>query len=158
MKRFLVSAAVFALSLLASSLLLAQSNPQVGTWKLDISKSQFVNEDPPKSATRIVEAQSDGAKVSLDGIAPNGNRFAYSYTTNYDGKESPISGIGARADTIAVKRIDANITLATAKQAFNVAYTLRVVVSKDGTVTTITANGTNEIAEPVSAMTVWEKQ
>jgi hypothetical protein len=96
----------------------------------------------------------------LDGIAPNGNRFAYSYTTNYDDKESPISGIGAPngADTIAVKRIDANTTLATAKQAFNVAYTLRVVVSKDGTVTTITANGTNEIAEPISATTVWEKQ
>ena len=40
MKRLLVFAVVVALSLVGSGLLLAQSNPDVGTWKLNIAKSK----------------------------------------------------------------------------------------------------------------------
>jgi len=43
MKRLLVFATVIALSLVASGLL-AQTNPQVGTWKLNPAKSKYVTE------------------------------------------------------------------------------------------------------------------
>ena len=161
MKRLLVFATVVALSLVCSGLLLAQSNTQVGTWKLDLAKSKYSSAGlAPKSVTGTVEAQGDGIKVTVDGVAADGSPIAYSYMTNYDGKDSPISGVGAPGgeDTIAGKRIDANTTTSTGKKAGKVVGTSRFVVSKDGKVTTITSKGTDAKGQPTSSTTVWEKQ
>ena len=58
-------------------------------------------------------------RLAGDGVAGDGSRIAYSYTTNYDGKDSAISGVGFPngADTIAVKRVDANTTTATVEES-----------------------------------------
>ena len=161
MKRLLVFAVV-ALSLVGSGLLLAQSNPQVGTWKLNLAKSKFSPAGAtPKSVTLTIQAQGDGAKVSLEGVAADGSRIAFSFTTNYDGKDSPISGVGAPnggEDAVAVKRVGANTTTTTAKKAGKAVGTNRTVVSKDGKVTTITAKGINAQGQPTNTTTVWEKQ
>jgi hypothetical protein len=95
MKRFLAFATVVGLSLVASGLLLAQSNSEVGTWKLDVAKSKYVNTPAPKSDTATITPQGDGIKNSVEGVAGDGSRIAYSYTANYDGKDSAISGVGA---------------------------------------------------------------
>jgi hypothetical protein len=160
MKRLLLFGTVISLSLVTLGLLLAQSNPQVGTWKLNPAKSKYVNEQAPKSETWTVEAQSDGAKISFEGVAADGNRIAYGYTTNYDGKESLVFGMGKPYghDTIAVKRVNANTTTAILRKLGKVVGTTRTVVSKDGEGTTITAKGTNEQGQMTSATTVWEKQ
>ena len=86
--------------------------------------------------------------------------IALSFATNYDGKDSAISGIGLPngADTTAVKRVDTNTTTATAKKASKVVLTSRGLVSKDGKVYTMTSKGTNAQGQPTSATTVWEKQ
>jgi len=155
MKRLLALATVVTLSLVGSGLLLAQGNPFVGTWKLNVAKSKYVTAPAPKNETRTVEAQGDGAKYSFEGVAGDGSRIAYSFTTNYDGKDSPISGVGFPngADTIAIKRINANTATATWKKAGKVVGTNRVVVSKDGKVTTLISKATN-----ASSTTVWDKQ
>jgi hypothetical protein len=160
MKRLLVLATVIALSLVGSGLLLAQSNPEIGTWKLNPAKSKYVTAQAPKSETRTVEAQGDGAKVSFDGVDADGSPIAYGYTTNYDGKESIVSGVGKPYghDTIAVKRVNANTTTEILRKLGKVVGTTRTVVSKDGDVTTITTKGTNEQGQPTSAKTVWDKQ
>lgn len=160
MKRLLVFAKVIALSLVLSALLSAQSNPQVGTWKLNPAKSKYATAQAPKSETRSVETEGDGAKVSFDGVAEDGSRIAYSYTTNYDGKESIVSGVGMLygQDTIAVKRANENTTTAILRKLGKVVGTTRAVVSKDGKVTTITTKGTNEQGQQTSATTVWDKQ
>jgi hypothetical protein len=161
MKRILVFATVVALSLVASGLLLAQSNPLVGTWKLNVAKSTFSPAGTaPKSDTLTVQAQGDGVKVSTDGVAADGSLITASYTTNFDGKDSAVSGLGFPngADTIAVKRVDANTNTGTGKKAGKVVYTRRLVVSKDGKVMTITAKGTDEQGKPTSSTTVWDKQ
>jgi hypothetical protein len=160
MKRLLVLATVIALSLVGSGLLLAQSNPEIGTWKLDPAKSKYVTAQAPESETRTVEAQGDGAKVSFDGADADGSHIAYSYTTSYDGKESLVFGVGKPYghDTIAVKRVNANTTTEILRKLGKVVGTMRTVVSKDGDVTTITAKGTNEQGQPTSAKTVWDKQ
>jgi hypothetical protein len=160
MKRLLVFGTFISLSLIGLGLLLAQSNPQVGTWKLDLAKSKYVAAQAPKSETRSVEAEGEGAKVSLDGVAADGSRIAYSYTTNYDGKETIVSGVGMPygQDTIAVKRVNANTTTAILRKLGKVVGTTKAVVSKDGKGTTITTKGTNEQGQVTSATTVWEKQ
>ncbi len=59
--------ALFVLSLLVLSSvpLLAQDNPFVGTWKLNLAKSKFEPGPAPKSQTRTVVAQGDGAKYTF---------------------------------------------------------------------------------------------
>lgn len=160
MKRFFVFATVAALSLVASGLLLAQTNSALGTWKLNVAKSKYVNTQAAKSETRTVEAQGNGAKYTYEGVAADGSKIAFSFTTNYDGKDSPIIGVGYPngADTIAIKRVDAKTTTASAKKSGKVVVTTTSVVSSDGKVTTNTTKWTNAQGQPTSATTVWDKQ
>jgi len=158
MKRMVAVAAVMVLSV--SSVLPAQGNPFVGTWRLNTAKTKFSFGPAPRDGTLTIEAQGDGVKVSSEGTAADGARFAWSYTANYDGKDNPISGTGAPlgADIIALKRIHRNQTEATWKKAGKVVLTYRWVVSRDGKVTTITAKGTGPNGQPVSMVMVGDKQ
>jgi hypothetical protein len=141
-------------------LLMAQSNSAVGTWKLNVAKSKWVNVQPPKSETRTIEAQGNAAKYTFEGIAADGSHFAWSFTTNYDGTASAISGVGGPngADTDALTRADANTTKAVSKKGGKVVQTTTAVVSKDGMVTTLTPKGTNAQGQPTSSTTVFDKQ
>jgi hypothetical protein len=161
MKRLLVLASVVAVLLVGSGILLAQSNPLVGTWKINFAKSKFMPAGAaPKSDTLTIQAQGDGIKVNADGVNGDGSRIATSYTTNMDGKDSAISGPGfpGGADTFAFKRVDANTSTGTGKKAGKVVYTRTMVVSKDGKVMTIKSKGTDDQGKPVSSTTVWDKQ
>jgi hypothetical protein len=161
MKRIFVFLAVAVLGVLASGTLRAQINPSlVGTWKMNPAKSKYSPGPGPQSQTVTFEAQGNGAKVSVQGTAADGSRIAYSYMTNYDGKDSPISGTGVAggADTNSTKRIDANTTESTRKKAGKVIATLRNVVSKDGKVLTITVKGTDANGQPLNNVLVNEKQ
>jgi hypothetical protein len=159
MKRLLLFATVVALSLAVPALLPAQSNTQIGTWKLNLTKSKFNPGPAPKSETLTVTAQGGGAKYSFSGVAADGSAIECSFTTNFDGKESPASGKCFNgADTSAIKRVDANTITGTMKKAGKVVLTVRDVVSKDGKVSTATLKGTNEQGQPTSGTDVWDKQ
>jgi len=159
LKKTLVSVTVVVLGMLVSGVVLAQSNPSAGTWKLNTEKSKFSPGPAPKSLTLTLEAQDNGVKASSQGTAPDGSPTTWSYTANYDGKSNPISGTGpSGADTIALKRINPNTTKSTFKKAGKVVRTSRLVVSKDGKVMTITAKGTGSDGQPVSDVLVFDKQ
>ena len=114
MKRILLVASLT----LAVSPLLAQNDPWVGTWKLNVAKSRYTGTPAPKSETRTVVAQGDGYQVTYEGIAADGGRISYSLTSNLDGKDSQISGTAPLgADTIATKRVDAYTITAVVKKA-----------------------------------------
>ena len=160
MKRIFALVGVVALFLIASGLLLAQANLEVGTWKLNVAKSKSTPAGlVPRSGTAITQPQATGVKVSMDGVAFDGSRIAYSYSTNYDGKDSAISWLGSPdgpvPDTVAVKRIDANTTTAALKIAGEVVLTSRTVVSRDGKFMTVTTTGTSQ---QITVTTVWEKR
>jgi hypothetical protein len=132
---------------------------RIGTWKLAVAKSKYDPGPPPKNATRTIEALGNGTRQKTEGVDASGNRVAYEYTANYDGKDYPITGSGApnEADSIAVRRIDNFTVEATLKKAGNVVQTTRSVVSKDGKVLTYTSTG-NANGQPTSSVTVWERQ
>ena len=88
----------------------------------------------------------------MDGTPSN-----YTYTYNYDGKESPVTG--APFDTISVKRIDANTTSFEVKMAGGKYHlTGRNVISKDGKTLTQTSKGTDAEGKPVVSTIVFDKQ
>ena len=159
MKRILVLVSVLALSLVASGTLLAQENPFVGTWKLNVAKSKFAGSQPPKSETRSEVAKGSGETVTYEGIAADGSPISYSYTTNLDGKDAPISGTHPfGSDTLAVTRVDANTRTVVEKKTGKTLFTARGTVSKDGKTLTQTFKGVNGEGQPINVTTVWDKQ
>ena len=160
MKNISIFVTAVVLAVLVSGILLAQSNPFVGTWKLNVAKSKYSPGPAPQSQTRTTEAQGDGVKVSTEGTSADGSRVAFGYTANYDGKDNPISGMGAPsgADSIAFKRTNPNTVEYTLKKAGRVVLTGRSVISHDGKVATLTTKGTNATGQPTSNVTVYDKQ
>ncbi len=160
MKRTLKVIVVVSLMMLSSGMLLAQENPFVGTWKLNLAKSKFTGLPAMKNETRTVAAQGTGLKVSFDGTAADGSKFSYSYTTNLDGKATPITGSGvpAGADMYASKRVDANTYTTTWLKGGKEIGMSRSVVAKDGKVTTITLKVADTGGKPISGVTVFDKQ
>lgn len=157
MKRIL-----FVLSLLVfcCSSLFAQNNPFEGTWKLNVSKSKFEPGPAPKSLTRTIVAQSEGAKYTFDGIAADGKPISYSFTVKYDGKDYPVSGTGmpSGADSIAIRLIGTNKAEAIQKKAGKELGKAEAEVSKDGKITTVTTNGTTVDGRKLHSESVYDKQ
>ena len=131
----------------------AQDNPLVGTWKLDVTKSKFDPGPAPKNLTRTVASQADGVKYTFDGVAADGNPMAYGFSVQFNGTDNPISGsMPSGADTISAKRVDSNHYVATLKKGD------KVMVSKDGKVTTVDSTGTSAAGVKTHDVQVYDKQ
>jgi len=133
------------------------ADPRIGTWKLNVAKSQFNPGPPNQSLTVKVEASGQGEKVATEGVNADGTRAATQYTANFDGKDNPLTG-SQIADTVSLKRIDQRTSERTDKKAGAVAQTLRRVVSQDGKMMTVTVKGKNAQAQDVNNTLVFEKQ
>ena len=162
MNRISAIVAVVVVSLAVSGLMLAQNtaDPRVGTWELNLAKSNFAGMPAPKSETRTVEAQGNGEKITFDGVAADGSPIAFSLTTDLDGKPVPLVGTGVPggADMSAPKRIDPYRLTSTSTKAGKVVTRDRFVVSKDGKVTTQTRKTTDAKGQPITQVLVWDKQ
>jgi hypothetical protein len=158
MKRFLFFFVV--ITALAAGPLMAQSNPFIGTWKLNVAKSRFEPGPAPQSQTRTVVADGDGAKYSFEGVRADGSAISYSFTVKYDGKDYPITGSGAPggADSIAIKRVGDNKAEATLKKDGKEVGKSVVEVSKDGTVSTVKSKGKTPDGKDYSTDSVYDKQ
>jgi hypothetical protein len=159
MKSVLKFVVLAALAAVASGTVLAQSNPLLGTWKLNTAKSKSSPTPLPKSLTRTVTAQGEGAKYAFEGVAADGSPIAYGFTVSYDGKEAAITGSGpGGADAISIKRINANEYEAVLKKGGKVVGSAKAEVSKDGKVTTVTSKGTGSDGKSMSTTSVYDKQ
>ena len=78
MKLIAVLTAAAGMAAVASGILLAQSNPFVGTWKLNLAKSK----DPgafPKEETLSVQVVDGQRQVTIKGTATNGSPISFKY-------------------------------------------------------------------------------
>jgi len=150
----ILSAAVLAVALLAN----AQSkDPFVGAWQLNVAKSKYSPGPAPKSITSTYEAAGKGYKVSVKNVSASGTT-QYSYTTNLDGKDSPVTGNNPNADMLAVRRIDAHTLESVSKKGGKVTVTQRNVLSADGQTRTVTTTGTDAQGQKVHNVAVFERQ
>ena len=160
MRRLLKVFTIALLVMFSSTMLLAQESPFVGSWKRDPAKSKLTGAPAPKSETRTVKAQRGASTVTFDRVDTDGSKFSFSYTTNLDGKASPITGSGVPggADAYASKGVDANTYATTWLKGGKEIGMSRTVVSRDGKVTTTTFKGKDATGKPISAVTVYDKQ
>ncbi len=150
----MISAAVLAVALLAN----AQSkDPFVGNWRLNVAKSTYSPGPAPKSITTTYEAAGQGYKVSVKNESASG-ATQYSYTTNLDGKDSPVTGNNPNADMLAVRRIDARTLEMVSKKGGKITTTQRNVASADGKTRTVTTTGTDAQGQKIHNVGVFERQ
>ena len=150
-----VVGAVLALAVQAPA---QTGDPFVGTWRLNVSKSKYSPGPTPKSITTTYEAAGQGYKVSVKNEPASGPVRQYSYTTNLDGKDTPVTGNNPNADMIAAKRIDAHTIEIVNKKGGKVTTTQRNVVGTDGKTRTVTTTGTDGQGQKLNDVGVFEKQ
>ena len=136
----------------------AQSDPQVGMWKLNLARSKYSPGPAAKSATSKIEVAGAGTKVTVDQTMADGTMRHYEFTTNYDGKNSPVVGNNPDADMIARTRTNANTVHSINQKAGKVTTTQDSVVSSDGKTRTVTTKGMNAAGQQVNNVTVFERQ
>jgi hypothetical protein len=153
--RFAQVATIATLSCLP---LFSQPNPGVGDWKLNTAKSKS-STGLPQQQTTHAEASGDGLKSITKGTSADGKSISYSWTANFDGKDYPITGDApSGADTVVIRRTNANTFDATLKKGGKVVQTTKTVYSKDGKTRTQMLKGTDERGKPTSTTLVYDKQ
>lgn len=155
MKRRIGVFAALILVLAAGSVLLAQGNPFVGTWKLNLASSKYNPGPPPQSQTRSWNASG---MVMVNGVGASGKPFSYGYSIKGDGKDYPTTGaIPNKADMISTKKINANTYEAKFTKAGKQVESTTFTVSNGGKTLTIHAMGSAD-AGFVENVQVLDKQ
>ncbi|MGA2431608.1 MAG: hypothetical protein ABSH13_24140 [Candidatus Acidiferrum sp.] len=159
MKQVCMVLAVVALCLAVPSLMLAQDNPILGTWKLNLEKSKFTGMPTPKSLTRSVSADGDSVKYSYEGTGADGAALAYGFTVKYDGKDYPVTGSTPPfgADQIAIKKLTSHKYSAVLKKGDKAVGGSTVTISADGKTATLIGKGTID-GKAASSTQVYDKQ
>jgi hypothetical protein len=70
----------------------AQSNPLVGSWKLNLAKSTYSPGPPPRSQTITTQTEGQGLRFTVDTIDPQGNPTKTVLAGIDDGKSYPVAG------------------------------------------------------------------
>jgi hypothetical protein len=153
--------AVIALGLvvaLAGTALAQSSDSSIGTWKINSAKSTYTAGAAPKSVTTKHDVAGAGVNSTVDSVDADGTVRHWTYSSNYDGKDNPVTGNCPYGDTISRTRVDANTTKAIYKKGGTVTAAQTSVVSSDGKTRTVTTTGTNAKGQPVSSVVVYDKQ
>ena len=155
MKRRIGEFAALVIVLAAGSVLLAQSKPFVGTWKLNVASSKYDPGPAPQSQTRTWDA---AGMVMVNGVNAAGKPMSYGYPIKGDGKEYPTMGaVPNTADMLTTKKIDANTFEANFTKAGKHVETATFKVSNGGKTMTINAKGATD-AGAFNNVLVWDKQ
>ena len=157
MKRLITVVGIAVLAFAAVGSAGAQSDPRIGTWKLNLEKSIYSPGPPPRSETRTYKAQGSDIVASAESVDAEGNPISVRYTANADGKDYPMTG-SVTTDAITIRRIDANTFEADGKKGGKVRGTTRMTISKDRKVLTLTTKGTNARVQAINNVAVFDKQ
>ncbi|MGI9070779.1 MAG: hypothetical protein ACR2JB_05475 [Bryobacteraceae bacterium] len=131
-------------------------DPQMGSWKLNETKSKIAV-GSPKNTTVVYEAAGDSVKVTVDGTDADGKPLHNEWTGKYDGKDYPITG-DPTTDTRSYKKINDHPLAFTNKKGDKVTISGRAVVSADGKTRRVTLTGTDSKGKKFTSTAVYEKQ
>ncbi|MBV9339843.1 MAG: hypothetical protein JO159_03005 [Acidobacteria bacterium] len=146
----------FLLFFLLSALAYAASDQQLGTWKLNESKSK-IGAGAPKNDTVTYEASGDNIKVTIEGTASDGSKTRTEWTGKFDGKEYPSTG-GPFEDMRSYKEVNDRTLEVVSKKDGKIVLSGRVVVSPDGKTRTVTVKGTSAQGKKFTSTAVYEKE
>ena len=137
-------------------------DPRIGTWRLNVEKSQFAAGRAPQFQVRRLESRPDGLTVFTQaGIDAQGNPIFTQTTYKLDGKEYPeytqatlaqFAAAGVKPNTNTYRLVGAyTVEITRIDATGKVTATVKQSMSKDGKAHTVTSTGRPDIQ-------VWEKQ
>ena len=129
----------------------------VGTWKLNLEKSKYMQGQAPRSTTLVYEPAGEGMKVTVDQMPAEGPAIHYAYSANFDGKDVPVLG-SPNGDMAARTRVDATTTKLVNKKDGKVLSTMTLVGSADGKLLTVTTTGNDAKGQNIDSVAVYDKQ
>jgi hypothetical protein len=132
------------------------SDVQMGTWKLNESKSKFAA-GASKNHTVVYEAAGDNVKVTVDGTDSDGKPTHNEWVGKFDGKDYPVTG-DPSSDMRSYKKVNDHTLELTAKKDGKVTITGKVVVSEDGKSRTVSISGTDSKGNKIKSTAVYDKQ
>ena len=157
--------AFLLVSLLSASALAqtssGESNPLLGTWTLNVAASSVDYAPLPRDEIRTYRAApNDGMIFRVEGTDGDGASYAYGTTAAVDGREYPMPGTGTRngGDAVSWTLVDPHTVHAVVMRLGEVVNRVVLSVSNDGTVLTITENGTGPDGSPTHGMRVYDRQ
>ncbi len=128
-KHFGLSVATLAsIALLVASVSAQNTNPRFGPWTL--------KSDAPPPASNVMTyapAGAKGMKVTIDAVNKDGVKTQWYYTTNFDGKDEPVTN-NPGSDTAAVTIINDRVNEIVYKKGGKITQILTNVLSPDGSV------------------------
>jgi hypothetical protein len=146
------------LALIVPFALAAQSSDtSLGTWKLNVSKSTFGSEAPPKGQTRIYTADPKGTHLVIEDEAADGKKTKTEITISYDGKVHPAAG-NPDWDSAAATRVGPSETKADLYRNGKPVGTLRRLVSDDGKTMTMNIRVTKASGTSETSLSVYDRQ
>ena len=150
--------AILIASIGLSTELSAQNNPILGAWTLNLSKSKYVSEPPPRSRTLKFEpVGGNGLKLTNDAVLANGEKTHVEETFLQDGREHALHG-SANADTHVNVQFDDYTSETINRKGGKLVQVLKRIVSQDGRTLTIIVTRTDANGNPVDDIRVFDKQ
>lgn len=147
-------AAICAIAL--GAVIVAQTDPLAGTWKLDVAKSTYSPGPAPKSATVVIESQGKDLKVAVDSVTADGP-MKWGYSSAGDGKDTAVTG-NPMYDAVSVTRNSPSANTIVYKKAGKPVMTVKVSVAKDGKTMSTTSDGTDAKGRKVHNVAHYTKQ
>jgi hypothetical protein len=145
-----------ALCFFVAAACFAADDPNMGTWKLNETKSKTAP-GMEKLTTVVYEAVGDQVKVTIDGTDASGKPIHNEWTGKFDGKDYAVTG-DPTSDMRSYKKIDAHTLKFTVKKGDKTTATGRIVVADDGKSRTVTTKGTDEHGKAFKNMSAYDKQ
>ena len=138
---------------------IAEDNPLIGTWKLNLEKSKYSPGPAPRSLTLNFVADGANLTNTAEGIDAEGKATKSVFAHVYDGKPHPTTGVaGGLYDSSTYTRIDANTVNFVRSKDGKTVQTGSIVLSAGGKILTVTTEGTGPNGQPIHNVAVYEKQ
>jgi hypothetical protein len=121
---------IVALCFFAAAAVSLADDPQMGTWKLNETKSKLAA-GAPKNHTVVYETAGDNVKVTVDGTDKDGKATHNEWTGKFDGKDYPVTG-DPMSDMRSYRKVSDRVLKMTVKKDGKATITGRIIVSADG--------------------------
>jgi hypothetical protein len=135
---------------------LAQSNPWLGMWKLNLAKSTYPPGQAPRSSTYNFQVTGANLTNTVETVEAAGNSIKTVNPHIYDGQPHPLTG--PNVDTRNYTRVDANTVISASMKAGKLVQVTTIVLSQDGRTITTTGRGIDAKGQPVNSVAVYDKQ
>ena len=135
----------------------ADSDPVVGTWHLNVSKSTFTAGPAPKSQTRTYTQSGSSITLVMKTVGADGKESTLKTTYQLDGKNYPVTG-APDYDSLSAKQLNPHTASFTLKKAGKAVGRTSRTVSHDGKQMTSKLSLTSPKGEVTESVLVFDRQ